>query len=90
MIVEGDRGPVVLEDQVDGDLEAVLEGPGLLEAVLELELEDQVDDLDDEKGRQDLENEKGRQEPGAGGSPRGPARTRGRPRGRFTGSFNGS
>ena len=45
----------VLEDQVDGDLEAVLEGPGLLEAVLELELEDQVDELDDEKGRQELE-----------------------------------
>ena len=54
----------VLEDQVDGVLEAVLEGPGLLEAVLELELEDQVDELDDEKGRQG---------PGAGGSPRGPA-----------------
>lgn len=73
----------VLEDQVDGDLEAVLEGLGLLEAVLELELEDQVNDLDDEKGRQDLEQQKGRQD-------QGPAKPRDCPRGRMSGSINGS
>lgn len=74
-MVASDRGCCVLEDQVDGDLEAVLEGPGVLEAVLELELEGPART----RGRQDqgpADLLEGRQD-------QGPANFGGRPRGRF-------